>query len=1023
MDQEQNIDEWLLDDGIGTNLFGADTLVQLNSKGKQGRELEEYIEDIKESARVAIDQSIAILTPWFFSNMPQFYYQTTPRAEKVRDLHAVITGHIFESKQKLQLWNRHRTKTTFLAPGNDEQVFFDIAESVRRHQVTNGAMYTSNDRLLLISTFFTNEFSPVDMENEKNRAKVEKALDLLKKEDNPEAMKDFIRNLDDQMVVHTTPERMARLYRLFHLAKDREDAVTHLVPDYFNEYARLDIAYKKMPIAKTLASLLYLFDRYEFQVNRCMFAEVNAHTDTPITVFTFIFRHTEGQRVSSKMVPFLKLNKACKSLRWVDTDHFDSMWRRHGGPDIGDFSLNEINLIRSISVWSQIFLSKRNPYYYSEERVRKTFTRFPEILRLLVDLFKARFDPRQAGSNQDQINKFEAQILEGIGDINIRIEKDIFSESLNFIRHILKTNYFFPRKTGLSFRMDPDCLNPEFYPNKPFGFFFMLGREYRGFQVRFRDTARGGMRILMPRDASQYEASFAGLFDEVIGLSYAQQLKNKDIPEGGAKAILLLSPDADKETAALGAVDSILNLITTDPKSGKLDSNIIDYFGHEENIYLGPDENCTNDLIEAFVRQAQRRGYKYPNAFMSSKPGAGINHKEYGVTSEGVNVFLDNLLLELGIDPRKQSFTVKMTGGPDGDVAGNELKILNREYGDNAKVVAVADGFGAAYDPEGLHWPELLRLVNESESIMKFNAEHLSGNEKAFVIPADTVENTRTRNNLYALAEADVFIPAGGRPYTVNSDTWQLFKKAGGGLTAKAVVEGANIFFTETARKNLQKEGMLMFKDSSANKCGVICSSFEILASLILSTEEFMDIKDIYVSQVLEKLRQKADNEAKLLLSEWREAGKSSTLVELSLVLSNVINRVTDLVAVDLAKLSDEELRSSLNQHIVYSYVPDILVDRFKERLFRDIPRSYLDAIISADTAARIVYAEGISWLQKLTDEDLVKTVRLYMVKEQQVEEMLSSLKGTKAPFAKEMALILRKAGARALTQMERSLT
>ena len=99
---------------------------------------------------------------------------------------------------------------------------------------------------------------------------------------------------------------------------------------------------------------------------------------------------------------------------------------------------------------------------------------------------------------------------------------------------------------------------------------------------------------------------------------------------------------------------------------------------------------------------------------MSSKPRAGINHKEYGVTSEGVNVFLEVALRKaLGIDPTKDSFTVKMTGGPDGDVAGNEIKILIREYGDNVKIVGIADHSGCAEDPEGLDHDELLRLVKQ----------------------------------------------------------------------------------------------------------------------------------------------------------------------------------------------------------------------------------------------------------------------------------------------------------------------
>ena len=56
-------------------------------------------------------------------------------------------------------------------------------------------------------------------------------------------------------------------------------------------------------------------------------------------------------------------------------------------------------------------------------------------------------------------------------------------------------------------------------------------------------------------------------------------------------------------------------------------------------------------------------GYPIPAAFMSSKPKAGINHKVYGVTSEGVVVHLRTALEEFsGIDPYKEKFTIKITG-------------------------------------------------------------------------------------------------------------------------------------------------------------------------------------------------------------------------------------------------------------------------------------------------------------------------------------------------------------------------
>lgn len=92
---------------------------------------------------------------------------------------------------------------------------------------------------------------------------------------------------------------------------------------------------------------------------------------------------------------------------------------------------------------------------------------------------------------------------------------------------------------------------------------------------------------------------------------------------------------------------------------------IVDLFGKKEVLYLGPDEQVIPEDINWVIKRAAYRGYETPAAFMSSKPRAGINHKEYGVTSEGVNVYLDVALRRtLGIDPRKDSFTVKITGGP-----------------------------------------------------------------------------------------------------------------------------------------------------------------------------------------------------------------------------------------------------------------------------------------------------------------------------------------------------------------------
>ena len=187
------------------------------------------------------------------------------------------------------------------------------------------------------------------------------------------------------------------------------------------------------------------------------------------------------------------------------------------------------------------------------------------------------------------------------------------------------------------------------------------------------------------------------------------------------------------------------------------------------------------------------------------------------MTSEGVNVYLDVALRKvLKIDPTLNPFTVKITGGPDGDVAGNELKILYREYSDNAKVVGIADGTGCAEDPDGLNWEELLRLVESDLPIDQFDPSKLEAN--GVVHKVDTEEGVKARNNMHNRIQADAFIPAGGRPNSMNANNYKHFLNADGTPSAPLIVKRANLFFTEEARQMLYEgAGVVIVKDSSVS--------------------------------------------------------------------------------------------------------------------------------------------------------------------------------------------------------------
>lgn len=1000
--------------------FAETEVGEQRTQGKEmsGEQLEVYIDDIADTVRVGLDQSISILTPWFFNNMPKIYYQTTPRQEKVRHLSAIITGHVFETKQTVELWDRDKSKVTYIGPGGDRKILTDMAKRLSTHPLKMGGVYFSSDNLLFLSTFFCTEAKELDLTNKRIVEKVQLARKQMLEEfpDNAKEIDHYIQNLDNDLVMYATAARLSITFRMVQHMLTHEGAHTFLDTFENSPTARLTLGIKNVDPAELMEPVFNLIHRYDFNIGRVFVVKMDKGYDESITIMHFIITHQSGQKVDTEFVPLIRMTKALRTLGWVDIDEYSAFIQ-----EPYNFSINAVNLIRSMATWCHLFLSKQNPYAYSLYRVRNTFFKFPELTGELIELFRIRFDPMRADDRaRDAFPNAVDAIEKKIEGVIEEIDRNVFKECVNFISHTLKTNYFLSTKTGHAFRLSPDVLDPKFYKERPYAIFFITGRNYRFFQVRWKDIARGGMRVVMPRNNADYDYALAGLFDEVYGLSFAQQLKNKDIPEGGSKAVLALKPGGHRDQAVKASVNALLDLLVGDDESHETRADkMVSYYDKSEIIYLGPDENITNQLINWMPEQAARRGYRYAAAFMSSKPGAGINHKEYGVTSEGINVYVDNTLAFLGFDPRKQNFTVKMTGGPDGDVAGNELKILHREFGEHARVVSISDGYGCAHDPAGLEWSELLRLVRESESIVNFDKTKLSKDPAAFVIAADTNENIKIRNELAMRVTADIFIPGGGRPYTVNEKNWHTFLDKDGKPTMQAIVEGANIFFTSEARERLQEKGVKIIKDSSANKTGVICSSYEIIASLVLSEEEFKSVKKEYVSQVIDILKAKADAEAKLLLRAFTQSDGQRTLVQLSLDISKEINLITDILLDELTRNTETVLKDPLYQRIILSHCPPLMTEKYEKRTLESLPDAHKIAIIASSVASYVVYREGLGWLKNIPREHWVAALKIYMEKDQLTADLVSEVVASSVPDKEQIKAILSRSAARDLTILE----
>jgi glutamate dehydrogenase len=466
-------------------------------------------------------------------------------------------------------------------------------------------------------------------------------------------------------------------------------------------------------------------------------------------------------------------------------------------------------------------------------------------------------------------------------------------------------------------------------------------------------------------------------------------------PEGGSKAVILInSTDLSSYTrknivmrkSVKAFADTILDLIVSTDETR---ANIVDRLGRPEVIYLGPDEQVIPSDIEWIVKRASTRGYETPAAFMSSKPRAGINHKEFGVTSEGVNVYLDTALRHvLKLDPKKDPFTIKMTGGPDGDVAGNEIKILIREYGKNVKIVGIADHSGCAEDPNGLAHEELLRLFKVAKSIAHFDPSHLG--PEGHVYTVDTPQGIKARNSMHNRLVADALIPCGGRPNTIDVTNYRQFLKADGTPSAPLIVEGANLFVTAEARKALYDEaGVVIVKDSSANKGGVITSSYEICAAMMLSEDEFVEHKEQIVAEVLDKLRGLAKMEAELLFRECENHGGS--LPEISQLISSSINAATDALVEALDSLSESE-RSALLP-LFRQHLPKTLADLAFDRIHERVPPQYIKNAIASSLAAKMVYKEGTKFIASLPSHKLASTALKYLQKEKEVAALMETLR------------------------------
>jgi len=263
--------------------------------------------------------------------------------------------------------------------------------------------------------------------------------------------------------------------------------------------------------------------------------------------------------------------------------------------------------------------------------------------------------------------------------------------------------------------------------------------------------------------------------------------------------------------------------------------------------------------------------------------------------------------------------------------------------------------------------------------IKEFDAKHLSPqgfkvlvSDTNVTLPSGEIVKSgllfRNEFHLHPIAGADLFVPCGGRPESVNlNNVKRLFDQRTGAPRFKVIIEGANLFFTQDARMVLERAGVILYKDASANKGGVTSSSLEVLAALSLSQEQFethMAVKDEnnipnfyneYVKEIQQRIEQDADLEFECI---WKEHDKTKIArFMITDMVSDKINSLNDYIQ-DSSLWSNGELRSTVLSRAI---PPTLLKLVGLHDLLSRVPENYTRAIFGAHLASRYVYKVGLN--------------------------------------------------------------
>jgi len=500
----------------------------------------------------------------------------------------------------------------------------------------------------------------------------------------------------------------------------------------------------------------------------------------------------------------------------------------------------------------------------SQRVQEQALSNHPGVSRLILDLFRIKFDPAIAAdlpARKVQAAAVMDEIVEALQLVESLDDDRVLRRLALLVGAIQRTNFYQYAADGsvkpyISFKVASGQLADLPAP-KPFREIFVWSTQVEGVHLRFGPVARGGLRWSDRRDDFR---------TEVLGLVKAQQVKNavivpvgskggfypKQLPKGPADAVRAEAINAYK-TFLFGLLDITDNL----DAAGKVirPQSVIVHDDDDPYLVVAADKG-TATFSDIANGVAESYGFWLGDAFASGG-SVGYDHKVMGITARGAWEAVKRHFRELGKDIQSEPFTVVGCGDMSGDVFGNGMLLSRqirlqaafdhrhifldpdpdpaRSYAERERMFALPRSSWDDYDKKKISkgggvFARSLKSIPLTAEVRRF-----LGTEAEALSPAELI-------NLILKAPAELLYLGGIGTYVKakaesNMDAGDKANDAvrvnGVDLRVKVVGEGANLGLTQAGRIEFAQMGAggaggRIDTDAIDNSAGVDSSDHEV---------------------------------------------------------------------------------------------------------------------------------------------------------------------------------------------------